>query len=147
MHVKVSWRRSIQSSPCPRGTLILLFNTVQRCSILFKLYFNTVHLHSIQISGIPEMVWRDSSKKADGSWGRIPALPYDELPKHSYYKGHMHCHMMLPNHSYYICQCKGHMQCHMILPYHSYCILQCKGNAKISNLFKRRWVMLHYQGH
>ena len=47
MHVKVSWRRSIQSSPCPRGTLILLFNTVQRCSILFKLYSNTVQSYSI----------------------------------------------------------------------------------------------------
>ena len=31
MHVKVSWRRSIQSSPCPRGTLIL-FKVVQYCS-------------------------------------------------------------------------------------------------------------------
>ena len=70
MHVKVSWRRSIQSSPCPRGRLIMfkvvqycskmfsavqtvlqycsnLFNTVQRCSMLFKLYFNTVQSCSI----------------------------------------------------------------------------------------------------
>ena len=56
MHVKVSWRRSIQSSPFPRGTLILfkvvqycsnMFSTVQICSILFKQYFNSVQSCSI----------------------------------------------------------------------------------------------------